>query len=321
MNQEILSSLNENYKINFYKNKIFLKNKNNGQKKIIDKTDWTNLITTIADYEYTSSKFRLLIEILNRRDSYKKINHLETFYHIAAMNNWKDVVLEQKEIVHRLQLDPKCVVLGEPADAKWVKDQGLNVIHNVSNLKEYELPTLEKVYEYCKKNKNNAVLYFHTKGVSCAENDPLYESKKMWRWIMMEYVLAKWKKNLEELSAYDSLGIDWQDEATLPHFAGNFWMARADWIYQLRNPRDYKERPHHPPRNEPDYGNPWERMAAESWLGSEQWHMIKSIGIRSGGIAGSGCPLYEPYRHEKEFFRSKISSKEAIEYILNSSRS
>lgn len=324
--EKVFNILNGIYYINIYNDYIYLKPKKSETtytKKVIKKNIWNDLLLNVNNEKInntTSDAEKLLIEIINRRNSFEHPKKIEAFYHIAAMNDWKSVVLEQKKIMDAVDIKPKCCVIGDKEDVEWIEKQGLEIIQQEKDLKEYEIPTLEKIYNYSLNNKEDAILYFHVKGVSTKKNDSLYDTKKMWRWIMMEYLVSKWKYHIKDLVTYDAVGVDWQSSNTLPHFAGNFWMARADWISLLRSPRQYKEFPHHPPRHEPEFGNPWARMSAESWLGSEQWHIIKSLGSRNGCIAGSFCPFYEPYRSKSDPSKIGISDEEAIEYILKSDR-
>jgi hypothetical protein len=118
-------------------------------------------------------------------------------------------------------------------------------------------------------------LYAHTKGVS----NPGDSGKKAWRDIMTRHVIKKWEQNLAKLAEFDAIGVNWQDSPNLPHYQGNFWMARADWIASLDPPANYKTFP------DPNFANqPWARMHAEAWLGSKPWHHIESLRCRNARL-------------------------------------
>ena len=177
------------------------------------------------------------ISVSRRAQAWKP--EIAAFYHIAAMGNWKDVLLEQKSATDAAGLRPICHVNGSPSDSEWVSAIGLDVASVSPNLKEYETPALELVYRWCCDNPSGAVIYFHTKGVS----SPGDRSKAAWRRLMMSAVISPWEQNIRRLEIADLVGVNWIDSPDHPHFSGNFWMARADWVSTcLSNPRDHRDR-------------------------------------------------------------------------------
>lgn len=214
-----------------------------------------------------------ILPIVAKRRLTAGLKNFCSFYHIAAIKpGWKEIVTEQKLLLDKLDINPICGFLGSDDDYDFVKNLNLDVQYKSNNLKEYETPTLEMVHRWCLQNKDGAVLYLHTKGAS----DPKSENKKYWRWLMMDYVVKEYKENLKILEIADMVGLNWQDSPHHPHFSGNFWMARSDWISILDKPSKHRN------NGGPTIANhPWERMHAEMWLGSRGYHIIESLCIRN----------------------------------------
>lgn len=190
------------------------------------------------------------------------------FYHVACMGNWREVVAEQVAQLSRYGTKPKTHVLGTEEEAAWVESQGCDVIGRDERLDRYELPTLLAAWEWAKANPGGAVLYLHTKGVS-APDDP---NKTAWRELMMSALVGDLPHNLELIARFDIVGVDWQNSRDYPHFSGNFWLARCDWLSHLISPAAYQAS-----RGGEICSQPWERMFAEMWLGSRPWHSLKSL--------------------------------------------
>ncbi len=168
-------------------------------------------------------------------------------------------------------------VLGAPEDAAWAIEEAsrhgvaLAVARTINDMGEFENPTLRESFLFAHANQNAAVLYLHTKGAS----RPDCQQKRQWRRVMMKQVVAKWRWNLELAQVADIVGVSWMTSRALPHFAGNFWLARCDWLIRLENPADYRNR--YRPDDCRFAGQPWRRMHAECWVGSAQWHHIESL--------------------------------------------
>lgn len=91
-------------------------------------------------------------------------------------------------------------------------------------------------------------LYAHSKGAANASDLNI-----AWRRSMLEHVVARWPEHLDKLSNNDIIGTRWlrSHPSGVGFFAGNFWMARADFIRRL------------PPLQ---YDN---RYQAETWIGQQ----------------------------------------------------
>lgn len=207
---------------------------------------------------------------------------LKVFYHISCMGNWQEVVTEQLRLLAFVRLrEAHSCILGSEDDAQWCCEKAdeigvdLNIGIVNADLKLYEAPTLNWLHEWACANHAASVLYFHTKGVS----KPVDKHKTAWRRLMQKHVIADWRANLDKLAIADILGVSWQELRDFPHFQGNFWMARCDWIAHLQPLSEYRHR--HPPFRWG--GHSWtKRMFVETWIGSERWHHVESLLCRNG---------------------------------------
>lgn len=191
---------------------------------------------------------------------------LVCFYHVACMGNWKEVVKEQIKLIRGLET--RITMLGSEKDQQWLATEtGIRSITRLEDLKNYETPTLQAAWEWARAHPSGAVLYLHTKGVSKPHN----RARVAWRHLMGEHLVARWRKNLERLALADMIGVNWC-ETPSPHYQGNFWMARADWLARLPSPESFRD------QGGPDlFGEPWERMHAEVWLGSSPNPITESL--------------------------------------------
>ena len=90
---------------------------------------------------------------------------------------------------------------------------------------------------------------------------------------MMYYVVANWRENLDLLAEYDFVGANWQHATDFPHYQGNFWLSRGDWLANLPDPLLYRDRNRHIKFA----GQAFRRMFAEAFLGCRPWHHLKSL--------------------------------------------
>ena len=210
------------------------------------------------------------------------------FYHVAAMNTWRSVVTEQVRLLAHVGLTAVTIgLLGDADDAATVT--ALAARHGVTatigfqrpDLSLAELPTLSLLYQWGRCQPAGAtVLYLHTKGVS----RPADRGRQAWRRLMQRHVVGDWRANVGYLTegvrgGADLVGVNWIESPAMPYFAGNVWMARADWVagldppqvYQLSRPADFV------------WGDePWRRrMFAETWVASRPHARVVSLACRN----------------------------------------
>jgi hypothetical protein len=138
----------------------------------------------------------------------------------------------------------------------------VNVYKRNENI-DLEADTLVDLHTFCKSNPDYKVLYIHSKGCSHGTNSPYYNNINSWRTYLEHFVIDNWKRCVDLLDSYDTVGTEWEELAWiagdfihLPHYAGNFWWARADYISKL----------------DPEYiftRNEWTRWKGEFWIGTK----------------------------------------------------
>jgi hypothetical protein len=184
-------------------------------------------------------------EACNERISQRKKNPvvlpLFVYYHAALMHGWQAIVEEQFRLFSFVGL--RTIYSGVIGDAEALKDMAaahginLTVVENSRFLTDYEMPTIRALWQHaCRESA--AFMYTHTKNVS----HPDYAGGNAWRRLMSLYVIVDWQENLKLLSEFDVVGANWHDDIHFPHFHGNFWMARGDWLAHLPDPMTYRDK-------------------------------------------------------------------------------
>lgn len=143
--------------------------------------------------------------------------------------------------------------------------------------------TLQKIWERSQKEEFNA-LYFHAKGVTSLNrifkkgNYARYVNYHFWRKHLEWGVMESHQLALDTLKTYDVVGTNFSIWPT-PHYSGNFWWAKSNYIKDLAAPKDKdwwdKYRQYNPELNNISY-----RTSAEMWIGS-----------------GGAAKLYSLYTH------------------------
>ena len=179
-------------------------------------------------------------------------DHLHVFIHVCTINHWRDILGAQLTRIEKSGLYDACTtislgVLGND-DITPFLDQypKLNLLFQNSSVIQYERATLSELLKCClSKSKNTYVLYMHTKGVTkfkknkrgiVDRREELVPSQNVidWRLYMEYFLVDQWSdciKCLKEEPS-DVCGVNWTIEPE-PHFSGNFWWARGDYIANL----------------------------------------------------------------------------------------
>ena len=171
---------------------------------------------------------------------------IEIVYHIATMNNWREITQEQLTRLQNSGLAKACnhltvTVVGSEIKAvhalfqKTPFRQKVQIIHVGNDLHQYEFPAIEMVSEISHKHPNANILYMHTKGVT-HHGTVTEKNVRLWRRYLEYFVIDQWRACVEALESADLCGVDWIDGAkwlAQPelHFSGNFWWARADYLH------------------------------------------------------------------------------------------
>jgi len=99
---------------------------------------------------------------------------------------------------------------------------------------QWEDVTLRKAHVWSKQNPTGSVLYTHTKGAFHE-----WDTQAPWRKGMAERLMYPWMARLQDLTAYDTVGVwcvtpeEFPGLADWPYYPGNFWWARASYMSQL----------------------------------------------------------------------------------------
>eukprot|EP00966_Prymnesium_polylepis_P235785 5453163-Prymnesium_polylepis.1 len=120
----------------------------------------------------------------------------------------------------------------------------------------YEFGTLESAWDFCSREQQGgastetAILYMHTKGSTHKSREAAQVS---WRRNLNHFTITRYADCLAWLSlGYATCGPHLQIDSHIlvrwPHYSGNFWWARCEYIRRLPSPR-------------PKVGDLWERRA------------------------------------------------------------
>lgn len=107
----------------------------------------------------------------------------------------------------------------------------IEIINYSPNTKLYELPALELIRVYSKFNPDKNILYLQTKGISYDRN---LQTVNDWIDLMLYWIMEKHEICLELLNStnIDTIGCN-KSSSPHPHYSGNFWWAKTNWLQQL----------------------------------------------------------------------------------------
>lgn len=221
-------------------------------------------------------------------------------YHVAGMGDWKDVVDEQLQLLSRsgLTSDVRITYLGR--ELNWLTSRldfyeiDAVIVRSDENLHHCETFAMMEVDRLAKiENTDRPILYMHTKGVS----NPGNASKRAWRKLMEEWVVARWRVNMAYLGAFhDAVGVNWIQGGP-QHFSGTFWMATPDWIRRLPVFEEYHK------------AAGLHRYTCELWIGAAQWCRALSLGCKDE-------PFWTPgYDYSRWMPRSRMAPPKHLDRI------
>jgi len=161
------------------------------------------------------------------------------FFHIATINNWKDILDELFETIYNSGLinEVEKIYVGLVGnEILHIQHEKIEILYN-GVIEDCEFPTLNCLIDFCNLNLSSRVLYLHTKGVTAQPH--FKQAIDDWRIYMSYFVIKNYKMCLEKLNDYDVCGVDWV-EHPVKHFSGNFWWANASYISSL--PEDWQDK-------------------------------------------------------------------------------
>ncbi len=236
-------------------------------------------------------------------------------YHVACMggHHWIEVVREQFELLRQCGLADALASIGDKVNITHLGNHEhlkiivreaelygipINIVRTDPNTDHYETFAMIEIERLAKEEKTTRpILYMHTKGVS----NPGEYTKVLWRRTMGNYVVSKWKENIEILNnGHDAAGFNWWERGE-QHFSGTFWIATADWIRRLPNYVQY----HHLKK--------LERFSAELWIGAAQFCKAHSWGTKNA-FTWVGNFDWSPHLPPARAFVTE-ASKETITWV------
>lgn len=199
------------------------------------------------------------------------------FYHVWLPGRSNLELILVKEQIHRLltsglaeKATVEVVFSGRLSDKALsyscdLASYGFNVhIAQESSTTLFEGYTLARIFDFALTAPSARLLYFHTKGISHVSN-PVVKPEKInavqsWRKYLEWGCIDLWETQVEKLENHDVAGVNYTFWPW-PHFSGNFWWARADYISRLPHPTDSEYQ-----KDFRDIGDE-KRLKHEKWIG------------------------------------------------------
>ncbi|HHZ97455.1 MAG TPA: hypothetical protein EYN67_18375 [Flavobacteriales bacterium] len=196
------------------------------------------------------------------------MSKIAIFYHIGQVGPiWPLIAQEQFHALSVSGLLKACdkliVGVNGEYDLPFLPEKAEVIRHSKNEWKE-ETPTLRLLKEFCSKNLDYKVLYFHTKGITEIVGSARSVSVQSWRLSMEYYCVHRWQACIDDLDSHDAVGCFWADEEindiaakqglapAPPHFSGGYWWANSLYVHGLKE----------------DLLNTQNRYDREFWIGS-----------------------------------------------------
>lgn len=217
------------------------------------------------------------------------------YYHIWSPPDsdiWKLFIDEQIKRIYKSGItkyaDVKCGINGKSSSRvyKFVKNHSwINVVEVSDSDEQYEGFTLKHLYCDSLSDTYERVGYIHTKGISFLsghrDHDPtrpgIRDSSQdktiiainSWRHFLEWGCIDMWKENVDKLDQHHTSGVNYSP-VPWPHYSGNFWWARSDYVKNLEHPIE---------RMNKKSGWADQRLSFESWIGigNPKPYSIKNI--------------------------------------------
>jgi glycosyltransferase involved in cell wall biosynthesis len=161
------------------------------------------------------------------------------FYHVYQYGDWEKLFEHQIIRLQKSGLYDAADYMHIGVNGSYRMPFNLDKVNVVKRNKVIttERDTLLDLHDFCKKNPEYKVLYFHTKGLSWFGTN-MYETSVAWREYLEYFVIDNWRICEEKLDSYDTAGTEHYLNAVqndvlvkdMPHYAGNFWWANASYV-------------------------------------------------------------------------------------------
>jgi hypothetical protein len=213
---------------------------------------------------------------------------IKVFWHCNELSGWNHVMDQQWDLIEKSGLEKAASEINICMNGQPWTFEAWDQQKNASKLKKktklisvnkdaafHEWPTLTYLHQQAKENGiNNPTLgktpyyicYIHLKGL-LRWGDPNVGD---WRDFMNWATIEQWRDNVEALDeGAQVVGTNYNTEPW-PHFAGNFWWSKSDYIATLDplfHPEDRLNRAF--TQFKPHPTNPHWRFDHEAWLHSK----------------------------------------------------
>jgi len=155
------------------------------------------------------------------------------YFHVCCINHYVYVF---KNIMDKIKISGlydnitqiRCGVLGYNYDPDLFNDPKIVIRGTNINIGLYEVYTINLLYEDAQKEDFN-FLYLHTKGIT---RHPLHKSVHDWVNYLCYFNIYKFKKCIDFLKEYDTVGANLINEP-VTHYSGNFWWSKSSYIKKL----------------------------------------------------------------------------------------
>lgn len=156
---------------------------------------------------------------------------------------------------------------------KTYNDEALKQLDQASGFIT-ETKTLEIIWNDSKATTEPFnIVYFHSKGVTAIErvlktgDYARFVNYLSWRKFNEWSIFDKHEDAINLLNDYDAIGSNYSAWPT-PHFSGNMWWTRSDYIKTLENPEDQEWWTKYKKNNEEAFSWLPDRLNGEMWIGS-----------------------------------------------------
>ena len=186
-------------------------------------------------------------DYLNSRIKYKNIPKVKNttpiyiFIHLCNYgDNWKTIISSQISQILNSGLYDKCEHIFYGCSCDNCEEELKLFLKNYKKISKlppqpnyvHENMTVNCLIEFSKQQEDNVyILYLHSKGVTGQSVHQNY-----WRDYMMNYSVNEWEICVNLLNNdYNTVGVNYRRIffKDIPHYSGNFWWGRSDYIKKL----------------------------------------------------------------------------------------
>jgi len=205
---------------------------------------------------------------------------IKVFWHVNELNGWNNVMDQQWDLIVKSGLEKAASEInicmnGQPWTFQaWDQSKNASKIKKKTNLINvykdaslHEWTTLTYLHQQSKETSEPFyACYIHLKGLLRWGDENVGD----WRNFMNYFTIERWQDNVEALGeGAQAVGTNYGTEPW-PHFAGNFWWAKSDYIATLdplHHPEDKLNRGYTQFKTHPTI--PHWRFDHEAWLHSK----------------------------------------------------